>query len=258
MAPIDPERLKLSRCPLELCSQPYCFFHTDDFLPPDLYEALYASFPEEPGDFAENTEGRLGLRSSDDPAGFEAFCRAHPEWRELVALFASDAFVLDAQRTFAVALARARGMAGRKRWLNDTRTRVSNDLLRYALFEPVRATFQFSRMPQGAVSLPHTDAPRKLVSLLLYFPDPDWRPEWGGATEFFAPPPAAAGPTERIGFEGLEPVGRAEFRPNRLAGFVRSAASWHGVRPLACPPGRARKALLINLKRVKWSKRHVP
>jgi hypothetical protein len=36
---------------------------------------------------------------------------------------------------------------------------------------------------------------------------------------------------------------------------VRCAHSYHGVPPLSCPPDRTRKALLINIKRVKWSKR---
>jgi len=107
--------------------------------------------------------------------------------------------------------------------------------------------------------VPHSDAPRKLVSLLLYFRDRDWQDAWGGGTEFYAPldPERARrwGPTDRIAFEEFKSIGMTSFQGNRLAGFVRCAHSYHGVSPLACPPGRTRKALLVNIKRVKWSKR---
>ena len=257
--PVPAESLKLSSRAFEPEGSPFCSFVIDDFLPRPLYEALDASFPDDPERFRANSEGKLGLRSSEAPSAFDALCREHREWRELIGALSHDDFVLDVRRALVPALVRARGIAGHKRWLNDTDRRVSNVPPRYWLFEPVRATFQLSRMPAGAEVLPHTDAPRKLVSLVLYFSDPDWRPEWGGATEFFAAPPGlAAGATERVAFDRLEPLRRADFRPNRLVGFVRSPDSWHGVRPLACPTGRARRALLINLKRLKWSKRHHP
>jgi len=260
MASIDPGRLQLSNRALALEHEPCCFFHVDDFLPSALYDALAASFPSEDAPYRPNEEGKLGLRSSDAPDAFEAFCEAHPPWRELVDFLASDAFVLDLGRRLSAPLRRARGVAGRKRWRNDTGRPASNNPLRYALSEPVRATFQFSRLPAGADVVPHTDAPRKLVSLLLYFADPDWRVEWGGGTEFLSAGPGLGPtrPTERVPFDRLTPAAEVPFVPNRLVGFVRSPRSWHGVRPLRCPPERARKALLINLKRLKWSKRHTP
>jgi hypothetical protein len=123
----------------------------------------------------------------------------------------------------------------------------------------VRTTFQFSLLPRDAVVAPHSDAPRKLVSLLLYFRDRDWQEAWGGGTEFYAPldPERARGwgATDRIAFEEFKTLGTTPFTGNRLAGFVRCAHSYHGVPPLSCPSDRTRKALLINIKRVKWSKR---
>lgn len=260
MAAFDTERLRLSNRRLEIGRDPCCFFHVDDFLPGALYDSLAASFPGNASDYTPNEEGKRGLRSSEDPAAFEGFCAAQPAWRDLVTFLASDAFVLDVRQVLGSALAASRGVAGRKRWRNDSGRSVSNNPLRYAFFEPVRATFQLSQLPPGAAAVPHTDAPRKLVSLLLYFADADWQPAWGGATEFFAPGRGlgATAPTERVPFERLDAAAAVPFVPNRLVGFVRSPASWHGVRPLRCPPGRTRNALLINLKRVKWSKRHIP
>ena len=257
----DPHPLLLSRRRLNATRQPFCFFSVDDYLPSDLYERLRASFPDE-SNYRFNSEGKMGFRSSEEPGAIGRWCEAHPDWRDLVAFFGSDAFLADLRRVFAGPLVQARGWAGHRPWLNATGRRPPQNPLRYALQEPVLTTFQFSMLPRDAVVVPHSDAPRKLVSLLLYFRDPDWQDAWGGGTEFYAPlDPARArgwGATDRIPFEEFKTIGTTGFQPNRLAGFVRCANSYHGVPPLACPPGRTRKALLINVKRVKWSKRHEP
>jgi len=256
---LDPDTLLLSKRKLILHERPFCWFYVDDYLPVQLYETLAARFPHD-GPYAANEEGKLGFRSSEAAADFDAFCDADPAWAALVAFFRSDAFVRDVHRRLRAPLVSTRPVVARKPWVNDTQRPVSNDPLRYLLREPVRTTFQFSKLPRDAAVAPHTDAPRKLVSLMLYFRDPDWRDEWGGATGFYAPrdPARARGwsATQRVDFDELEPIGEAAFRANRLAGFVRSPASWHGVRPIGCPPGRGRKSLLVNLKRLKWSKRH--
>lgn len=257
---LDERSLLLSKRLEKRVTDPFCFFSVDDYLPSDFYESLLASFPED-SRYTYNPEGKLGFRSSEDPDAVEHFAAAHPEWKQLVDFFGSDAFVYDARETLSGALVDARGLSGRRRWYNCTHREIPNNWLRYQLQEPVRTTYQFSLLPRGAAVAPHADAPRKLVSLLLYFRDPDWEGAWGGGTEFYAPLDSAKarrwGPTARIPFEEFEVLDTTEFRANRLAGFVRSANSYHGVRPLACPDGMARKALLINIKRLKWSKRHL-
>ncbi len=254
----DEKSLLLSKRLENVVTDPFCFFYVDDYLPSDLYQSLLASFPDE-SHYTYNQEGKMGFRSSEDPDEVESFAAAHPEWQQLIEFFSSDDFVYDARETLAEALVNARGLLGRKPWYNCTRRRVSNNWLRYQLQEPVRTTYQFSLLPRDGAVVPHADAPRKLVSLLLYFRDPDWKDAWGGGTEFYVPlDPAEArrwGPTDRIPFEELKTIDTTEFRGNRLAGFVRSANSHHGVRPMACPTGMARKALLVNIKRLKWSKR---
>jgi len=96
---------------------------------------------------------------------------------------------------------------------------------------------------------------------MLYFRDDDWKDAQGGGTVFFEPKdPARAKhwkPTDRIPFSELTEIGRCGFARNRLAGFVRSSNSYHGVRRIEGPDSASRRALLVNIKRLKWSKRHV-
>jgi len=255
---LDPERLLLSKRLIHLTTDPFCFFYIDDYLPADLYEALLDDYPDA-SNYRFNEEGKMGFRSSEDPEAIDRYCDSHPDWRQLTDFFGSDAFVADVQETFARPLLQARGLTGHRPWVNCTRREVPRNWLRYQLQEPVRTTFQFSMLPRDAAVAPHSDAPRKLVSLLLYFRDRDWQDAWAGGTEFYAPldPQRARswGATDRIAFEEFKTIGTTPFASNRLAGFVRCAHSYHGVPPLGCPPGRTRKALLINIKRVKWSKR---
>ena len=136
---------------------------------------------------------------------------------------------------------------------------MPNSWLRYQLQEPVLTTFQFWDLSQEAVVTPHSDAPCKLFTMLLYFREPEWQDDWGEATEYYAPldPERACawGATDRIPFENFKSIGSTGFAANRLAGFVRAANSFHDVPPVTCPADLARKAFMINVKRVKWSKR---
>jgi len=255
----DTNPLLLSSRLGEVRLDPFCFFSVDDYLPADLYETLRGTYPDGP-EYGANSEGKLGFRSSEDPASVERFCEEHPAWGRLFAFFRSDAFLEDARKTLAEALRRARrGWPGRRPWYNANTRPVPNNWLRYQVQEPVTTTFQFSQLGRDAVVTPHADAPRKLVTMLLYFRDPEWRDDWGGATEYYAPlDPARArtwAATDRIPFEEFKPIGSTGYAGNRLAGFVRAANSFHGVVPVTCPPGLARKAFMINVKRVKWSKR---
>ena len=166
----------------------------------------------------------------------------------------------DARRALSPQLLSARNWKARRRWLNCSHDEIPTNRLRYVLEEPVRTTFQISQLPAGAEVVPHSDAPRKLVSLMLYFRDDDWQDSSGGGTVFLEPldPERAQqwSPTARIPFSELKEIGSCGFARNRLAGFVRSSNSYHGVRKIEGPPGSSRRALLINIKRLKWSKRN--
>lgn len=224
--------------------RPFLHFVRDGFLPPDRYQALCADFPAAAW-FPERIEGdKQRLNSRTAPDVFAAFLRESPRWRELFDQLSAPEFVAGLYTIVRPALRRARGPFGARPWrLEDAETGP-------AFARRVRITFEFSRMEAGAEVPPHTDATEKLVSLLLYFPPPDWREEWGGGTVLYRPrDPALARNwhNRRVPFEALEPFFDAGFAPNRLFGFVKSHDSYHGMPPLRCPAGVARTSLNVNV-----------
>ena len=113
--------------------------------------------------------------------------------------------------------------------------------------------FEFSRLERGSFVPPHTDDPKKLISLLLYFPDPKWQENYGGGTEFYRTKKRAMDnnwANREVQFKDLNPFFRAQFAPNRLVGFLKSNNSYHGVQPITCPEGMARNSLNINVNRI--------
>lgn len=79
---------------------------------------------------------------------------------------------------------------------------------------------------------PHTDSPRKVLSLLFYCPDDDRYSHLG--TSMYTPIDPAfrceGGPHHA--FEHFEKVATMDYRPNTLFAFVKTDASFHGVDPI--------------------------
>ncbi len=93
---------------------------------------------------------------------------------------------------------------------------------------------------------PHTDTPRKIVSLLFYLPADD-RFRHLGTSLYVARDPARR--CEGQGhhpFEEFLKVATAEFRPNSLLAFAKNDMAFHGVEPIQ-DPGIERNLLLYNI-----------
>jgi hypothetical protein len=100
---------------------------------------------------------------------------------------------------------------------------------------------------------PHTDTPRKLVSLLFYLPADDSMRHLG--TSLYVPrdPARRCEGTKHHDFSDFLKVGTAEFRPNSLLAFFKTDLAFHGVEPIT-DAGIERNLLLYNL----YAERVVP
>lgn len=243
---LNPHSLLLSKRVKDITYDPFCLFQVNDYLPPDMYQALFETFPGEQW-FSQRIEGdkRL-LNSTHHPKVVGDFCRKHPLWEQLFQFLGSEAFLRDLYALVRLGLFRSRGLVSLRRWCHAT----SNGHTRAIMREPVAMQFEFSRLERGSFVPPHTDDPKKLVSLLLYFPDPKWQENYGGSTQFYRtknPAMENNWDNRRVPFEDLVPFCRSQFIPNRLVVFLKSRNSYHGVQPIICPEGMARTSLNINI-----------
>jgi hypothetical protein len=238
------QSLLLTKRQAALDLEPFPVFCVENYLPPEIFEAARREFPT-----TTERDQYGNLKQVFSPhrraAEVQAFLAKNKAWRELVEFFESDEFIQDLRRFLAPALRHARGISGLRRW-----RRPGRQFVMPLVDMPVGYGYEFSLLGQGAHLAPHTDSPAKLVSLLLYFPSDDWKPEFGGTTDFYRPknPQHAQNWMNRdLRFKDVELFYRSEFRPNRLCGFVKSANSFHGVAPLECGPDRVRLSFNFNV-----------
>lgn len=94
---------------------------------------------------------------------------------------------------------------------------------------------------------PHWDARRKLATHIFYFStEAEWDAVWGGQILILddqrrfqahsAPP-----------FDDLNVAAALDPRGNGSLLFQRTEHSWHGVRPLQCPPDILRKLFIVTV-----------
>jgi hypothetical protein len=116
------------------------------------------------------------------------------------------------------------------------------------------ARFEFSMLPaDGGSVIPHTDAPGKLITLVVSMvKEGEWNPAFGGGTEVNRPKDTRLAYNElnrQAEFDQVEALDCYEFTPNQVVVFVKTFNSWHCVRPMTGHGSPAmRKTLTINIE----------
>ena len=116
-----------------------------------------------------------------------------------------------------------------------------------------RFEFEFSALPtDGGSQRPHTDSPRKVVTLVLsLMKDGEWNPAWGGGTAICRPRDEALYfnyANRYLDFNDVEIIDAFPFVPNACVLFVKTAVSWHCVTPINLPRNSPlRKTVAISL-----------
>ena len=108
-------------------------------------------------------------------------------------------------------------------------------------------TFSWHYAWEGCDVSPHCDAARKRATHIFHFNDEkEWDPAWGGETLILASDraiPTHSAPT----FDELTVAAAAGPAGNGSLLFQRTPHSWHGMKPLKCPPGKLRQIFSVTL-----------
>jgi hypothetical protein len=223
-----------------------------------VYKELVASFP--PMDFFEDYAymGKPGnkfvLSEKENPRVYNEFMRSNAIWRKFYEWVKSDAFVygiMDMLREHHIDLG-YKYFSPTRRLARRFKNLVRSRQLR--LLPQLKSRFEFSALPADGGNLtPHTDAPTKIVTLIVSMAEEgEWNPSFGGGTDVNRPRDTQNMYNyfnELASFDDMEVLHTYPFQPNQMILFVKTFNSWHSVRPMTGNGSKAmRKTLTINIE----------
>ncbi|HRK94915.1 MAG TPA: hypothetical protein PK694_01220 [Rhodospirillales bacterium] len=249
----------LSLDALKMRYRPFPIGIAQPAMPDDLYERCIDAFP--PLDLFDSYDTMLKpgkkytLSEKENPKAFRDFIQSSPVWGQIYADVKSDAFVygvLDALRSRDIDLGPTYLPPARrvfKRFKDLARGRLSPDAAK------LKARFEFSALPADGGHLnPHTDAPTKIVTLIVSMMKPgEWDPAFGGGTDVNVPKDdrwAFNQMNRRARLEDMDVLATYDYAPNQAVLFVKTFNSWHSVPPMTGKGATTlRKTLTINIER---------
>jgi hypothetical protein len=138
----------------------------------------------------------------------------------------------------------------------------SNKILDRFFYNQFITTVSFAYMAEGAQLFPHTDGIKKILTLMLYFPDENYHNKSGqdleiGTTFYNSSEYGLSEKDIKNKIKNIEDVKNFEkrnkislkfpFKKKNIYGFIKSHNSWHGLEPLKVHKNYIRKNININL-----------
>lgn len=217
----------------------------------NLYVTLLADWPPtELFAYFPKVGNKYSLSERFNSQHYKRFIESRRHWRALHEWIKSDAFVNDVIDTLKAhhidigERVQARGLKPLFKHLRKGR-----------LPPRLRARFEFSMLPaKGGYVIPHTDAPSKLITLVISMVgEGEWNPAVGGGTDVNRPLDMRLSYNQinrQADFSEMEILDTYAFTPNQAVVFVKTFNSWHSVRPMTgADEGLMRKSLTINIEK---------
>lgn len=216
--------------------EPYTVFYIRDLIRPSFYRELADTFPSISLFRYRKALGNKYLLTESEGQSYYNFINSSRPWRTFYTEIKSPGFkeqVLYFLSSHNIALG-----------IQDSK---SADNLTFE-FE-----FEFSALPtNGGSQRPHTDSPRKVVTLVLsLMKEGEWGGDWGGGTTICTPKDKTLYfnyANNYLDFDEVEIIDTFPFVPNACVMFVKTAVSWHCVTPINLPrDSPLRKTVAISL-----------
>lgn len=232
--------------------EPYPICYVADVLDKNIYAEMCANYP--PFDkflYKPNWGKKYSLAEMNNPKFYKQFIASHPVWRDFHSYIKAPEFI----KSVLAFLASKNIDLGLDQHIITSREGAHASLLsRLQGKQELSARFEFSMMsPQGGDIRPHTDGPRKYVTLVLsMMPEGEWDQSWGGSTQICLPRDRTKIYNQQnryMEFADADVIKTFPFVPNQCVLFVKTYNSWHQVAPIQGPEGAPmRKTLTINIE----------
>lgn len=216
-----------------LRSYPFPHFYVEGVFPDEFYREMMASFPDP--DRLQPIAGQRGLPAGTYPSRFMLLL--DPD--KLTVIPDPQRRVWERLRTFLLGQQFAETLMWKFRDTVNARLAGQADVR-------LRSEAMLVDDRENYVLGPHTDNPKKLITLLFYLPQTAEHPELG--TSIYVPndpafrcPGGPEYPADRF-----QRVHTMPYRPNSLFAFVKTENSFHGVEPVTALETR-RQLLLFDI-----------
>lgn len=216
---------------LRLNYEPFPIGFAEEALDPQWYAELLRNWPPHELFLYKPALGhKFSLSEVNHPEQYRRFIEGSPPWKRLHALLKSPAFIDYVLES-----------------LKDHNIDVG-----YAA-EQLNARFEFSMLGgDGGNIKPHTDAPNKIITLVINFVEPGaWNHAWGGGTAVLKPKDVALTYNHlnlQLDFSEVEKLSEFRFDPNSCVLFIKTFNSYHAVYPIRAPHHVIRRSLTINIE----------
>lgn len=218
----------------QLLNYPFPHFYVQDIFPPDWYQELIARLPaqeyyvrlDETGSVTRGAYPERFVCTLSDAIRAEEKEDGEPgPWREMADIIGKPQFAHRVLGLFNDAVAKRFGAGSEVDF--DVDCRLVRDFSNYAI-------------------APHTDSPRKIVSLLFYMPADESMKSLG--TSLYVPndPELRCEGLRHHSFANFKKVMTASYSSNSLFGFFKTDQAFHGVERIELARVR-RDSMLYNI-----------
>lgn len=232
----------------------------------DYYEKLVNTFPpQELFSFMELLGNKYSLSEINNPKEYHDYVMSCKPWREFYQWVKSESFIIEILELLCQhhinlgLLASVKGKTlGDNRGVKYMLKALLNSLKRNISLSSspsLSARFEFSMLPaKGGHIKPHTDAPGKIVTLVIpIIKENEWNVSFGGATEIMKPKNITQNYNylnKQREFDDVETVTSFDYAPNQCLIFIKTFNSLHAVRPMQGGDSNLmRSTLTINIEK---------
>jgi hypothetical protein len=227
---------------MELSYDPYPIGLIKPVLDDSMYQEMLELWPDIGlcRHLGRKGQNKYYLNESKSKIQYNEFIRKHSVWREFHSYIKSESFIAATMQSLMDLNIDLGYFHKTPSVYRRLRTGLGDILKRRRLPEfptGLYARFEFSMLPaNGGAILPHTDDPKKLVTIVCYIQkDGEWNSAWGGGLEICWP----KDPTrvynfmnQKAPFEDVNVVRTYDYLPNSATLFVTVPNSWHSVHPM--------------------------
>lgn len=247
---------------IKIYNNPFVIFEIKNFLNDDNFHKIKNEFFDLDENlkktFAgkrENTDLKYSINSFDP--NYQNFIISNPVLKELHEKIVSQNFLdylirnlsFDIYRSKSYKLSHLFKILKIKK-IKQERIKKFKFLDLFKVKKNINIQIEFSWMRSNTFLNPHTDAPNKLLSLMLYFPEVDNSIADNMGTIFWD--------YKKNNYENIytdiatikkkgKILHQNKFEGKTLFGFIKNSRSWHSVPELYLPKDKYRKSININL-----------